>query len=507
MGWHGKNGGKNNKCWKGKSDKPGKRSWYKTKQDDEGDNDFERRQLESVHEGSIPIDQVKNSDDWKNHIDQSNCPKGKYAVCFAYLGTEYQGLQINPGARSIESMMERAMLLSGAIQEENYGNLQKIGWTRAARTDKGVHAIANCCGMKLKMPIGGESLQRTRINSFLPSDIRIIAITKTTKSFNAKNKCTRRRYEFLLPTYTLQLVSTMNEYLKEAKQKQGNIRDAGKPGGYGDPTSLDHLAAPALSSVRTNLVSYRASEETLEKLKETWKSFEGTRRYHNFTSDKSPYDESAKRFMMNCTCSDPIIAFTGVQFVKLTVIGQSFLLNQIRKMVGVTVDVVRGAASSEVLEACFSPDYKVTVPMVPGVGLYLGELYFDSYNDKLVNDETFALVKRVGVEETEKEERVREEEEEREKEKERMSHTETVEMKKENECEEEKKEEKVDTSFSRADQLNWSSDPLLHEEIENFRSDVLWPHIFREEEKSLPFMYYLDFLRIVPHDYTLNPYK
>ena len=57
-------------------------------------------------------------------------------ICFGYLGTMYQGLQVNPGALTVERELERALFLSGSVDEANFGFMGKIQWSRAARTGK-----------------------------------------------------------------------------------------------------------------------------------------------------------------------------------------------------------------------------------------------------------------------------------------------------------------------------------------------------------------------------------
>ena len=89
--------------------------------------------------------------------------------------------------------MERALLLAGGIIECNYGNLNKIQWTRAARTDAGVHAVAQCCAMRLLTSPHGKSSFIESVNSFLPSDIRLHAMTKVI----SKLKCIFR-YETII---------------------------------------------------------------------------------------------------------------------------------------------------------------------------------------------------------------------------------------------------------------------------------------------------------------------
>ncbi len=93
------------------------------------------------HRGSVDLDQLKGSEAYGQRIDQSknNAVNRKYAICFGYLGTKYQGLQINPDASTIEAELERALLLCGGIRESDFGHMQKIQWTRAARTGPFVH--------------------------------------------------------------------------------------------------------------------------------------------------------------------------------------------------------------------------------------------------------------------------------------------------------------------------------------------------------------------------------
>ena len=49
--------------------------------------------------------------------------------------------------------------------------------------------------------------------------------------------------------------------------------------------------------------------------------------------------------------------------------------------------------------------------------------------------------------------------------------------------------------------IEWSTVPNLNEKLKSFRFDTIWKHIFAEEEKSLCYFYYLDFLRVSGHTY------
>ena len=47
----------------------------------------------------------------------------------------------NPDVRSVEEEIEKALYKLDAIAEYNFGDLKKIAFNRATRTDKRVHAL------------------------------------------------------------------------------------------------------------------------------------------------------------------------------------------------------------------------------------------------------------------------------------------------------------------------------------------------------------------------------
>lgn len=66
--------------------------------------------------------------------------------------------------------------------------------------------------------------------------------------------------------------------------------------------------------------------------------------------------------------------------MRLVVIGQSFLLHQIRKMVGTAVAVMRGVAPADAIPLALSKERDIVTPMAPELGLFLDECYYTSYN-------------------------------------------------------------------------------------------------------------------------------
>jgi len=127
------------------------------------------------------------------------------AIIVGYNGNDYCGSQKNPGVRTVEGDMEVVLHNMGYIQTYNFGDLQKIGWGRATRTDKRVHALQNCFSCKLHIHKNADFEEhRAKINEQLPKDQRIFAFFPVGMRFNAKNCTSHREYSYFLPTFMLQ---------------------------------------------------------------------------------------------------------------------------------------------------------------------------------------------------------------------------------------------------------------------------------------------------------------
>ncbi len=75
----------------------------------------------------------------------------------------------------------------------------------------------------------------------------------------------------------------------------------------------------------------------------------------------------------------------GLEFALITVKGQSFMLHQIRKMVGMTICVTRGHASAATMDKAWQEE-RVHIPRAPGLGLMLDEVHYESYNRRFGKD-------------------------------------------------------------------------------------------------------------------------
>lgn len=134
--------------------------------------------------------------------------------------------------------------------------------------------------------------------------------------------------------------------------------------------------------------NFTISKEVIEEFNSVLKMYMGTHNFHNFTSGKKPTDPSARRFIMSFECSEPFVMGNGekkIEFLVARVKGQSFMLHQIRKMIGLAIAVMRGFVDRSGITRAFGTE-RLDVPIAPGLGLLLEEVHYERYNKKYGGD-------------------------------------------------------------------------------------------------------------------------
>uniref|UniRef100_A0A3Q2US56 Pseudouridylate synthase 1 homolog n=1 Tax=Haplochromis burtoni TaxID=8153 RepID=A0A3Q2US56_HAPBU len=281
--------------------------------------------------------------DGEHAEDEKKYPKKKVVLLMAYSGKGYYGMQRNPGNsqfRTIEDDLVAALIKSGCIPENHGDEMKKMSFQRCARTDKGVSAAGQVVSLKVRLI--DDIIEK--INEHLPPQIKVLGLKRVTQGFNSKNNCDARTYSYMLPT----LAFSPKDY------------DTG------------------------NIAAFRLEPETLQKVNRLFALYKGTHNFHNFTSQKAPSDPSARRYITEMSCGEPFIR-RNYEFAVITVRGQSFMLHQIRKMIGLVIAVVKGYAKEEVMERSWGHE-KVDVPKAPGLGLILERVHFDRYNKRFGGD-------------------------------------------------------------------------------------------------------------------------
>lgn len=316
---------------------------------------------------SASTDEVNNND---SKEVEPKLPKRKIAILLQFLGTNYGGMQINDKMRSIQAEVELALYKAGLLAKTNFGIPKKYSWSNSARTDKGVHSCAQVCSVKIVMPTANLDKIRELINEQLPDDIRIADVCKVPKSFCARTQRDKVRYQYMVPSFVLQSSEAMKASFESVVGSDQSSRD-----------SADPFTVQELKALTDRFRNYRATEESIASLDAALNSYQGTKKFHNYTSGKKWDDANAQRYILSFKVQGRIVDKNGMEWISTRVLGQSFLLHQIRKMVSHAFDVARGVSSLENMKLSFDEKY-MNINRAPAQGLFLDMSFFDNYNKR-----------------------------------------------------------------------------------------------------------------------------
>lgn len=322
-------------------------------------------------------------------------PKRKCAILFGYNGSKYQGLQKSPEAYAVENDLVKALLSAGAVLDSNTDCIEKkLKWSRAARTDKGVHAAGSVVAAKLMVGGGEEDAAALvkKVNGHLDelsAPICVYKIVKTTTKFDARKWCSGRRYIYYLPTFVL---APQNELWDQAASAP---RSSNVPEGEFDAEYVADVPSECAEMTDEEANKWHAQrrksiiertgpvdDATMKRLSDALATFVGTHNFHNYTRRLRFSDMQSKRYIMDFTVDPKSVTVEGMEFVRITVVGQSFLYNQIRKMIGMAVEVARRSKPTSLITDAFGED-RADVPKAPAEGLLLGCCFFNDYNKKI----------------------------------------------------------------------------------------------------------------------------
>ena len=102
-----------------------------------------------------------------------------------YDGTDFYGWAIQPGARTVQGELERALSVIGR---------RPIALSVAGRTDRGVHATGQVAS-HARDPVSAHAL-----NAILPRDVRVLASVPAADGFDARRDAVARVYEYRILT-------------------------------------------------------------------------------------------------------------------------------------------------------------------------------------------------------------------------------------------------------------------------------------------------------------------
>lgn len=250
-----------------------------------------------------------------------------------------------------------------------------------------------------------------KVNAVLPPQIRIWGIQRTHNAFNSHTNCDSRIYEYILPTHcflppkpgsTASACAASTESQNRDPEPEDRFWDsiigpdfysllrrytANKKGtsavGVLDLSPEELQRFNEMKTRETEAIrSFRISPTRLDRIRSAFKVYLGTHNFHNFTVGVPHHSAHAQRYMMNIDVAEPKL-IGSTEWLRIKIHGQSFMLHQIRKMIGAVLIAIRyGVGEKSILSTLKTPD-TVHIPKAPAQGLLLERPIFSGISEKL----------------------------------------------------------------------------------------------------------------------------
>lgn len=238
----------------------------------------------------------------------------RYKCTIAYDGTNFAGYQIQPDKRTVQLELEKV------LRTMHKGKEVKV--TASGRTDAGVHAKGQVIHFDSPLDLPAERWKKA-LGTMLPADIAIVDIEKANPEFHARFHTIRKEYR-----YIISLAETRDPFIRDYA--------------YHYPYKLDLALMEKASTY-----------------------LKGTHDFTSFCSAKTEVEDKVR------TVESIDFLIEGKQMV-IRFVGEGFLYNMVRIMVGTLLDIGIGKRNpediKEILAAC---DRTKAGRTAPGHGLYL----------------------------------------------------------------------------------------------------------------------------------------
>jgi len=257
----------------------------------------------------------------------------RYRLTLEYAGTRYSGWQIQKNARTVQGELHRAIAEGLKVGRfETYGS---------GRTDAGVHALAQIAHLDLASMLPSGTIV-DRLNHALPHDINVIAAERVPARFHARHSATARSYLYQVARRRTAFGKPFVWWVRE-------------------PLDLDRMRAAA--APLTGFADFRA-----------------------FTDD-DPEEKSTQVLVETLRIEE------HGALVLIRVVGSHFLWKMVRRVVGVLVEIGRGALPPERAATLLSGDSDLPARLTaPASGLFLERVYYEGD----IRDDTMVPVMNVG---------------------------------------------------------------------------------------------------------------
>ena len=241
----------------------------------------------------------------------------RFKLTIEYAGTRYSGWQVQKNARTVQGELERAIVeATGARDLELYGS---------GRTDAGVHALRQVAHLELTINLPPETLRR-RVNDELPSDIVLLSVERVRHRFHA-------RHDAIASSYIYQISRRRTAFAK-----------------------------PFVWWVKDDL--------DLEAMRRAARRFVGLHDFQAF-SDDDPTEQSTEVLIGTLELHE------DGDLIVVHIEGSHFIWKMVRGLVGVLVEIGRGALSEENAARLLTDRSELPARLTaPASGLFLERVYY-----------------------------------------------------------------------------------------------------------------------------------
>jgi tRNA pseudouridine38-40 synthase len=278
----------------------------------------------------------------------------RFKLTIEYAGTRYSGWQMQKNARTVEGEIDRAVrAVTGRKDFELYGS---------GRTDAGVHARAQVAHLDVSTTLPPAALV-ARINAELPSDINLLEAIVVPHRFHARHDAVARRYLYQIARRRTAFAKAFVWWVKEDLQ-------------------IDRMrtAAAAFVGMRDfqSFINARGAPPPLDNALP--RSFSNLAAGADSLSSRGPQaragvEDAAKRSTL--VLIERLTILEDGDLILVGIEGSHFLWKMVRRIVGVLVEIGRGALDAGAA-AAFMADRSADPARLtaPPSGLFLEHVWY-----------------------------------------------------------------------------------------------------------------------------------
>jgi tRNA pseudouridine38-40 synthase len=244
----------------------------------------------------------------------------RYKCIISYDGSGFSGYQVQPNKRTVQSVFE------AVLTKMHKGAPVKV--FASGRTDAGVHAKGQVIHFDSPLQIPEEKWGMA-LNSMLPEDISVLSVFGVDESFHARFDAKGKEYR-----YVLHLSSKRDPFQRKFTYQ------------YPYPINLNAMEQAS-------------------------KFFIGTHDFTSFCAAKTEVEDKVRTIKE--------IDFTREKdLLTIRFVGNGFLYNMVRILVGTLIEVGSGERSPEDIPVILAQkDRTQSGKTAPGHGLYLWEVFYE----------------------------------------------------------------------------------------------------------------------------------